>query len=108
MRNESYKCARSYKATSKMFHDKRILRKEFHPGQKVLLYNSRLHLFPGKLNSRWSGPYVVHTVHSHSAIELLNPKDGSTFQVNGHILKEYIEFVDPANVVKEVLFLDPG
>ncbi|XXG62591.1 hypothetical protein AAC387_Pa05g0918 [Persea americana] len=32
MRNDSYECARSYKARTKMFHDKRILRKEFHPG----------------------------------------------------------------------------
>lgn len=108
MRNESYECARSYKARTKMFHDKRILRKEFHHGQKVLLYNSRLHLFPGKLKSRWSGPYVIQTVHSHGAVELLNPRDGSTFQVNGQRLKEYLEFVDPENVVEEVLLVDCG
>ena len=47
-------------------------------------------------------------VHSYDAVELLNPKDGSTFQVNGHRLKEYLEFVDPENVAKEVLLVDLG
>ena len=47
--NDPYNCAKSYKDRMKMVHDKNILRKSFEPGQKVLLYNSRLHLFPGNL-----------------------------------------------------------
>ena len=72
-------------------HDKMILRKEFALGENVLLYNSRLHLFPGKLRSRWTGPYVVREIFSHGAVLLLNPRDGSEFKVNGHRLKKYIE-----------------
>ena len=63
LRNDAYDCAKNYKDRMKAMHDRHILRKEFHPGQKVLLYNSRLHLFPGKLKSRWTGPYIVHIVH---------------------------------------------
>ena len=55
LRNESYNNARIYKDRTKRWHDKMIMRREFSPGQQVLLYNSRLKLFPGKLKSRWSG-----------------------------------------------------
>ncbi|RDX91078.1 hypothetical protein CR513_27008, partial [Mucuna pruriens] len=44
---------------------KRILRKEFKVGQKVLLFRSRLRLTTGKLRSRWDGPYVVTNVFSY-------------------------------------------
>ena len=54
-RLEAYENARIYKEKTKVIHDKHILRKTFEPGQKVLLNNSRLHLFPGKLQSRWTG-----------------------------------------------------
>ena len=43
----------------KSFHDSRILRKEFHIGQKVLLFNSHLKLISSKLWSRWNGPFVI-------------------------------------------------
>ena len=46
----------------KLEHDRMVLRREFVPGQKVLLYNARLHLFPGKLKSRWTGPFTVKDV----------------------------------------------
>ena len=70
LRNDAYDCAKNYKDRIKAMHDRHILRKEFHHGQKVLLYNSRLHLFPGKLKSRWTGPYIVHIVHPHGAVEV--------------------------------------
>nr|GMC75350.1 uncharacterized protein LOC109155170 [Ipomoea batatas] len=47
IRNEAYENSRIYKDKTKAFHDKMILRKEFLIGQKVLLFQSRLHLFPG-------------------------------------------------------------
>lgn len=62
LRNDAYDSAKMYKNRMKVFHDKRILRKSFTPGQKVLLYNSRLHLFPGKLCSRWTCPFLVRAV----------------------------------------------
>jgi hypothetical protein len=59
LRNDAYENTRINKERAKVFHDKSIMRKIFVPGQRVLLYNSRLHLFPGKLKSRWTGPYLV-------------------------------------------------
>ena len=52
IKNDAYENAKIYKQQMKFFHDKHILRKSFTPSQKVLLYNSRLHLFPSKLRSR--------------------------------------------------------
>ncbi|KAH9769590.1 hypothetical protein KPL71_012072 [Citrus sinensis] len=46
IRNDAYENAKIYKQQMKDFHDKQIMRKLFTPGQKVLLFNSRLHLFP--------------------------------------------------------------
>ena len=41
----------------------------------MLLYDSKLHLFPGKLKSRWTGPFVIHQVYPNGAVDLLNSKD---------------------------------
>ena len=103
LRNDAYENEKIYKERTKVFHDKSILRKTFSPNQKVLLYDSRLHLFPGKLKSRWTGPFVVRTVFPHGAIEIENPKDGSIFKVNGHRLKPFLEF--PGNQEEELMIL---
>ncbi|XP_073017186.1 uncharacterized protein [Primulina eburnea] len=87
-RNEAYENAKIYKEQTKKWHDKLIVRKELKPGQQVLLFNSRLNLFPGKLKSRWSGPFFVETVYPHGAIEL-KCSDGRTFKVNGQRFKPY-------------------
>ena len=70
LRNDAYESSHIFKAKTKVFHDKNIMRKNFTMGQQVLLYNSRLHLFPGKLRSRWTGPYIVRVVFSHGALEI--------------------------------------
>ena len=75
----------------KVFHDKHILRKSFEPSQKVLLYNSMLHLFSRKLRSRWTGPFIVKNVFPHGAIKTENPKNGNIFKVNGQRLKPFLE-----------------
>ena len=49
LRNDAYENSRIIKVRTKIFHDKRIFRKTFEIGQRVLLYNSHLYLFPGKL-----------------------------------------------------------
>ena len=61
-RNEAYKNALIYKEKMKAWHDKHIARKEFKAGQQVLLFNSRLKLFPEKLKSRWSRPFLLTQV----------------------------------------------
>ena len=73
LRNVAYESSRIYKARTKVFHDKHIRRKTFEIGQKVLLYNSRLHLFLGKLRFKWSGPFVVRHVYPFGAVNIENP-----------------------------------
>jgi hypothetical protein len=52
-RNEAYENASLFKEKVKQWHDRRILKREFHVGEKVLLYRSRLRVFAGKLLSKW-------------------------------------------------------
>ena len=87
-RNEAYENARIYKEKTKAWHDKHITRKEFTAGQQVLLFNSRLKLFPGKLKSRWSGPFTVTKVFAHGGAEVSHPEKG-TFTVATQRLKPY-------------------
>ncbi|GJU73087.1 integrase, catalytic region, zinc finger, CCHC-type containing protein [Tanacetum coccineum] len=64
LRNMAYKHSRAYKERTKRIHDAKIMNKDFHEGEEVLVFNSRLKLFPGKLKSRWYGPYTVSKVLS--------------------------------------------
>ncbi|KAJ9557143.1 hypothetical protein OSB04_011757 [Centaurea solstitialis] len=76
---------------TKKWHDKRILPKELTEGQQVLLFNSRLKLFPGKLNSSWTGPFTIAKVHPYGAIELIDSEKGITFKVNGQREKPFYQ-----------------
>ncbi|KAE8725369.1 hypothetical protein F3Y22_tig00008957pilonHSYRG00158 [Hibiscus syriacus] len=88
-RAQAYENAKLYKEKTKKWHDKNLLPQHFHVGQKVLLFNSRLKLFPGKLKSRWSGSFEVHHVYPYDVVDIKNMDDGSIFKVNGHRLKAY-------------------
>ncbi|KAL6340758.1 hypothetical protein AAG906_027922 [Vitis piasezkii] len=79
--------------------------KKIAKGQRVLLYDSRLHIFPGKLKLRWIGPFIIHQVHLNGVVELLNSNGIDTFRVNGHRLKPFIEPFKPEN--EEVNLLKP-
>ncbi|XP_062118463.1 uncharacterized protein LOC133832095 [Humulus lupulus] len=87
--NEAYENTKIYKERTKVWHDKNLVRKEFHQGQQVLLFNSWLKLFPGKLKSRWSEPYTVVKVFPYGAVEVTSEKTNN-FKVNGQILKLYL------------------
>ncbi|RDX94173.1 hypothetical protein CR513_23470, partial [Mucuna pruriens] len=92
---EAYENSRIYKQKVKIFHDQKILRKEFHVGQKVLLFNSRLKLIAGKLRSRWDGPFVITNIFPNGAVQLQDEHSSNTFQVNGHQIKPFHEEVVP-------------
>ena len=55
----------------------------------MLLFNSRLRLFSGKLKSRWSGPFKIKEVRPYGALVLWNTTGGE-FVVNGQRLKSYL------------------
>jgi len=103
-RMRAYENARIYKERIRRWHDQHIkLSKEFKVGDQVLLFNSRMRLFPGKLKSRWSEPYSVTQVSPYGAIEITHPEKG-TFKVNGHRLKPYYGG-EVSDNEKEVLLL---
>ncbi|GJV64843.1 putative reverse transcriptase domain-containing protein [Tanacetum coccineum] len=63
LRDGAYENTRIYKERTKKWHDSRLRGdKDFKIGDQVLLYNSRLKMYPGKLKSKWSGPNIVKTV----------------------------------------------
>ena len=88
-RREAYENVKLYKERTKLWHDKGLMRKEFEPGQQVLLFNSRLKLFPGKLKSRVTGPYTLVKVFPYGAVEIKGDT-GLEFKVNSQRLKLYL------------------
>lgn len=89
IRNKAYESATLFNVNTKAWHDKQFKLKEFVPGDKVLLYNSKLKLFPGKLRSRWTSLYEIVEVFSHGTVKIKNLHEWSTFKVNGQKLKVY-------------------
>ncbi|XP_013607965.1 PREDICTED: uncharacterized protein LOC106314676 [Brassica oleracea var. oleracea] len=89
IRHLAYESTKIYKEKTKAYHDKRIISRSFEPNDQVLLFNSRLKLFLGKLKSRWSGPFTIKEVRPYGAIVLLDTNEGE-FVVNGPHLKPYL------------------
>ncbi|XP_016206436.1 uncharacterized protein LOC107646794 [Arachis ipaensis] len=89
-RNLACENSKLYKKKAKVWHDKKIATKTFEPGQKVLLFNSKLKLFPEKLKSQWSGPFVVTRVSQFSHVEFQEENSDRRFTVNSHRLKHYL------------------
>nr|GEU87836.1 reverse transcriptase domain-containing protein [Tanacetum cinerariifolium] len=69
-------------------HLSEIMDKEFHEGDEVLVFNSRLKLFLRKLKSRWYGPHTISKVFPYGTVEVCG-KNGVYFRVNGNRLKIY-------------------
>ena len=99
LRLRAYENAEIYKEHTKKWHDKKLVPKTYEVGDKVLLFNSRLRLFPGKLRSRWSGPFVVHHIYPHGAVDLVDD-NGAIFKVNGHRLKKYYARAEPNEEIR--------
>ena len=84
--NEAYENSWIYKDKAKKWLDKHIVKKSFKEGDRVLLFNSRLKLFSGKLKSRWSRPYLVSPFGDIG----LRADDSQEFKVVGQRLKHYL------------------
>ena len=87
LRFDAYVSSTLYKEQTKKWHDHQIQQREFQIGDKVLLFNSRLKFFPGKLKSKWSGPFQVLKTIPHRTYEILG--ENGPFLVNGQRLKFY-------------------
>ena len=103
LRNEAYDSATIYKDKTKKWHDQKILRKEFRAGEKVLLFNSRLRLFPGKLKSKWGGPYTVVSSNTFGTVTL-RTDTGEEFRVNGQRLKHYLGRAEGMEELQQVIW----
>nr|GFA36748.1 reverse transcriptase domain-containing protein [Tanacetum cinerariifolium] len=73
---------------TKKLHDDKIKNRIFNVGDQVLLFNSRLKIFSGKLKSCWSGPFTIAENYPYGTTKLIHP-DGCNFKVNCHRLKYY-------------------
>ena len=78
-----------FKEKVKRWHDKKIENKFFKSGDKVLLYNSRLKLFLGKLRSKREGPHIVEEAYPSGAVKLKGKTPSLSWVVNGQRLKHY-------------------
>ncbi|GKC23145.1 reverse transcriptase domain-containing protein [Tanacetum coccineum] len=99
--DQAYENSLIYKENTKRIHDAKIKNREFHVGDRVLLFNSRLKIFSGKLKSRWTGPFTVTQVFPYGTVEL-SQTDGPNFKVNGHRLKHYFKGDIPPTVVPDL------
>ncbi|XP_070045608.1 uncharacterized protein [Nicotiana tomentosiformis] len=82
-RFHAYSSSSLYKDKMKYLHDKYIRNKEFKEGDLVLQFNSRLRMFPGKLKSKWSGPFEVVHVTPFGALDLKNKNDRKMVRSHG-------------------------
>ncbi|GJR10810.1 reverse transcriptase domain-containing protein [Tanacetum coccineum] len=88
LRDHAYENSLIYKEKTKRIHDSKIKNRVFNVGDRVLLFNSRLKIFSGKLKTRWSGPFTITQVFPYGTVEL-SQNSGPNFKVNGHRLKHY-------------------
>ncbi|GJY23746.1 reverse transcriptase domain-containing protein [Tanacetum coccineum] len=101
LRDQAYENSLIYKERTKKLHDSKIKNRIFNVGDRVLLFNSRLKIFSGKLKTRWSGPFTITKVFPYGTIELSQP-NGSNFKVNVHRVKHYVGGDLPPKVVQDL------
>nr|GEV29106.1 reverse transcriptase domain-containing protein [Tanacetum cinerariifolium] len=101
LRDQAYKNSLIYKERTKKLHDFKIKNRIFNVGDQVLLFNSRLKKFSGKLKTRWLGPFTIAQVFPYGTVKLSQP-DGLNFKVNGHRVKHYFGGDIPSKVVSDL------
>nr|GEU70233.1 reverse transcriptase domain-containing protein [Tanacetum cinerariifolium] len=101
LHDQAYKNSLIYKEKTKRLHDSKIKNLVFNVGDRVLLFNSRLKVFSGKLKSRWSRPFTISQVYPYGTVEFSQP-DGPNFKVNGHRVKQYFGEDVPKLVVLDL------
>nr|GFB61010.1 reverse transcriptase domain-containing protein [Tanacetum cinerariifolium] len=79
LRDQAYENSLIYKERTKKLHDDKIKNRIFNVGDQVLLFNSRLKIFSGKLKSRWSGLFTIAEIYPYGTAKLTHP-DGCNFK----------------------------
>ncbi|GKE35569.1 reverse transcriptase domain-containing protein [Tanacetum coccineum] len=96
--DQAYENSLIYKEKMKKIHDSKIKNSVFNIGDQVLLFNSRLKIFLGKLKTRLTGPFIITQVFPYGTVEL-SQTDRPNFKVNGQKLKHYFGGDIPPMVV---------
>nr|GEW83309.1 reverse transcriptase domain-containing protein [Tanacetum cinerariifolium] len=99
--DQDYENSVIYKERTKKLHDSKIKNRIFNVGDQVLVFNSRLKIFSGKLKTRWSGSFNITRVFPYGTIELSQP-NGLNFKVNGHRVQHYFGGDIPSNVALDL------
>ena len=71
----------------------------------MLLDSSGSPCLPGKLKSKWTGPYLITQVFPHGAVEL-KAKEGVWFKRNSYTIKLYFGHKASGNEVIQAYHLD--
>ncbi|GKF78378.1 hypothetical protein Tco_0233946 [Tanacetum coccineum] len=79
LHDQAYENSLIYKEKSKKIHDFKIKNRIFNVGDRVLLFNSRLKIFSGKLKTCLTGPFIVAQVFPYGTVEL-SQTDGPNFK----------------------------
>nr|GEX54623.1 reverse transcriptase domain-containing protein [Tanacetum cinerariifolium] len=99
--DQAYENSLIYKEKTKKIHDSKIKNRVFNVGDRLLLFNSRLKIFSGKLKTRWTRPFTVAQVFPYGTVELSQTNEPN-FKVNGHSLKHYFRGDIPPMVVSDL------
>nr|GFA35351.1 reverse transcriptase domain-containing protein [Tanacetum cinerariifolium] len=99
--DHAYENSLIYKEKTKRIHNSKIKNRVFNVGDRVLLFNSRLKIFSGKLKTRWSRPFTITKVFPYGTVEL-SQANGPNFKVNGHRVKHYFGGDVPQLVVPDL------
>nr|GEY12174.1 reverse transcriptase domain-containing protein [Tanacetum cinerariifolium] len=99
--DHAYENSLIYKEKTKTINDSKIKNRVFNVGDRVLLFNSRLKIFSGKLKTRWTGPFTITKVFPYGKVEI-SQANGPNFKVNGHRVKHYFGGDVPQLVVLDL------
>ena len=88
-------------------NEQEIEKQEFMVGDFVLVDSSGSPCLPGKLKSKWTGPYLITQVFPHGAVELKS-KEGAWFKMNRDRIKLYFGHKASGNEAIEENHLDEG
>ena len=97
----------SHKEKMKKGTEQKFAKQEFVVGDLVLVDSSGVPFLPGKLKSKWTGPYLITQVFPHGEVKL-KTKEGVRFKVNRERIKLYFEHTASVNEVTEAYHLDEG
>nr|GFC39006.1 reverse transcriptase domain-containing protein [Tanacetum cinerariifolium] len=100
LRDHAYENSLICKEKTKKIHDSKIKNRVFNVGDRVLLFNSRLKIFSGKLKTR-GGPFTITKFFPYGTVEL-SQANGPNFKVNGHRVKHYFGGDVPQLVVPDL------